>query len=232
VIILLNVIIAVISDAFERASIGSDLLFGKARIQFVAQNEALESFFCPESRLSDSVVDISGRRQQSFVIMGRLLRWVAFLTLIASAVWSDIYLFGRVYVVVESVVNQQPPTNTWLTAIISVLFFFGLTIALWILLRITLRGFLGNFSATGAEQWLGDQKGCTSSINSKIASLLFGLGSNKVQTTSDKEGEEWNGRMAYLETAIERMISAAKEDLQGDIAALQRHLEDSHSKNT
>ena len=136
-------------------------------------------------------------------------------------------MFGQVYVVIESVIKQQP-TNSWLTAIISVLFFFALTIALWILLRITLRGFLRNFSATSAEQWLGDQKGCTSSINSKIASLLFGLGSNKVQTTIDKEGDEWNGRMAYLETAIERMISAAKEDLQSDIAALQRHLEESH----
>jgi len=41
-IILLNVLIAVVSDSYERAQIGSARLFGRARVLFVAQNQALE----------------------------------------------------------------------------------------------------------------------------------------------------------------------------------------------
>ena len=44
VIILLNVLIAVVSDSYDRAKIGSSRLFGRARALFVAQNQALESF--------------------------------------------------------------------------------------------------------------------------------------------------------------------------------------------
>jgi len=44
VIILLNVLIAVVSDSYDRARVDSARLFGRARALFVAQNQALESF--------------------------------------------------------------------------------------------------------------------------------------------------------------------------------------------
>ena len=224
VIILLNVIIAVISDAFERASIGSDLLFGKARIQFVAQNEALESFFRPESGLADSVGNIRGRSRRSLVIAGRLIRRVAFLLLIASAIISDLYLFGRVYAAISSIFKNEPITDSWIAIVVSLGFFLVLTMALWILLRITIRGLLGNVGSTYADQWLSDEKSCARSINDKIASVVFGLGPSRVCTASDEEGHEWKGRLDYLEKSIERMILKAKEDLEGDITALERRL--------
>ena len=49
VVILLNVLIAVISDSYERAKIESVNLFGRARVLFVAQNDAVESFLRPGS---------------------------------------------------------------------------------------------------------------------------------------------------------------------------------------
>ena len=47
VVILLNVLIAVIADSYEKATVSSAMLFGRARVTFVAQNEALEAFLQP-----------------------------------------------------------------------------------------------------------------------------------------------------------------------------------------
>lgn len=44
VVIMLNVLIAVIADSYEKAKIQSTVLFEKARVTFVAQNEALDTF--------------------------------------------------------------------------------------------------------------------------------------------------------------------------------------------
>jgi len=226
VIILLNVIIAVISDAFEQASIGSNLLFGKARLQFVAQNEALESFFRPNSSLAASVNNVSGIRKQTLAIAGRLLRWAALFLLISSAVASNIYLYQRVRSTVLSAIDPEQTTihSSWLSSIITFLCFLVLSLALWIILRITFRGLLQNCSPTLANKWFGDQKSVVHALNGKIATLIFGLGEVSVHAGSDEEADEWHGRMVYLERSIERMIQSAKQELEEDMSALEMRL--------
>ena len=47
VIILLNVLIAIVSDSYEKSKVGAKALFGKARIGFLAEHIALEQFLQP-----------------------------------------------------------------------------------------------------------------------------------------------------------------------------------------
>ena len=43
VTLLLNVLIAIVSDSYEKTPLHGQVLFGKVHIMFVAQNEALEN---------------------------------------------------------------------------------------------------------------------------------------------------------------------------------------------
>lgn len=223
-IILLNVIIAVISDAFERASIGSDLIFGKARLHFVAQNEALESFFRPTSSIPTRAEILETMSKQTFVLAGRFLRWAAFLVLIASAVMSDVYLAGRVYEIIKSLVTGEAVSDSWISVFVLFLFATMLSVALWIMLRIALRGLLIHCNSNLAENRFGDDTGCTSRLNKKIANVMFGLGPTTIPTGAGAEADEWNGRMAYLESQMERLIQRAKFDLEGDMEAMELRL--------
>jgi len=220
VIVLLNVIIAVIADAFERARIGSDQLFGKARIQFVAQNEALKSFFRPDSRIASSIDHVDGIGKQLLAVVGRLLRWAAFITLITTAIVSNMYLFGRARAVAESILDHNALHGSWASEAMSFSLFAVLSAALLTMLRVALRGCLRNCSDSAADRLLGDRRSCVVAVNNKIASVMFGLGTSKAQA-GVKEEDEWNGRMVYLERAFESIVGEAKKDLKSEMTNME-----------
>jgi len=214
----------VISDAFERASIGSDLIFGKARLQFVAQNEALESFFRPSSSISMRAESLEAMSRQSFVLAGRLLRFAAFLMLISSAIISDFFLAGQAYNIVASFLKRSSVDDSLMSIVVIFVFATMLTVALWIMLRIAVRGMVQHCSPTFAENRFGDETGFSSRINKKIANVVFGLVPVKVQTGAGEEPDDWNGRMAYVEMQLDRLIQKAKIDLEGDMEAMELRL--------
>jgi len=223
-IILLNVIIAVISDSFERASIGSDLIFGKARIEFVAQNEALESFLRPKSSLVEHFEDVRGVGRQSLVLAMRFVRWSAFIFMVAAATLSDVFLYGRIHVSGSDLISDGTISESWVSLIVTILFFLTLTVALWVLFRMALLELFENCSPVFADKWFGAH-GWSKSVTRKIASIIFGLEVYKVNARNGGEdSDEWSGRVAYLEKAMERMILNATQNLADDMSAMERRL--------
>ena len=94
-IILLNVLIAIVSDSYEKATLRGQVLFGKARVMFVAQNEALESFLKP-------------RRQK---------------TVLELVAWTRAKVFGR-WLMLTVILLTAMFTETWLvSAVVSLLVF-------------------------------------------------------------------------------------------------------------
>jgi hypothetical protein len=89
VVILLNVLIAVIADSYEKATISSLLLFGRARVGFVAQNQALESFLRPGiDRVDDArTLNRSGRLRMT---SGQVGRWLVLMSLIVTAMDAQV----------------------------------------------------------------------------------------------------------------------------------------------
>jgi Ion transport protein len=92
VVILLNVLIAVVSDSYEKATISSSLLFGGGRVIFVAQNEALESLLKPDM----TPLPYSSSIKNICTALWRLLRWFILLAILATAYDCEVsvkYLF-------------------------------------------------------------------------------------------------------------------------------------------
>ena len=90
VVILLNVLIAVVSDSYERATLNSSKLFGRARALFVAQNEALEGFLKPGNKMtnffrSDRAPVLS---QTAFAFF----RWIVLVAIIGTACDTTLFL--------------------------------------------------------------------------------------------------------------------------------------------
>jgi Ion transport protein len=86
VVILLNVLIAVVSDSYEKATISSSLLFGSGRVIFVAQNEALESMLKPDT----TPLPHSSRLKNVCTALYRLFCWIALLAILATAIDCEV----------------------------------------------------------------------------------------------------------------------------------------------
>jgi hypothetical protein len=82
VVILLNVLIAVVSDSYEKATMSSSLIFGGARVVFVAQNEALEAFLQPGS---NPLQLLHGRHTAFAPAIFRVCRWLVLVAIIITA---------------------------------------------------------------------------------------------------------------------------------------------------
>lgn len=95
VVILLNVLIAVVSDSYEKATINSSKLFGRARALFVAQNEALEAFLKPGGRPMQLFQ--TGLAPRTSNILADAFRWIVLLAIIGTAVDTALFLMWFSY---------------------------------------------------------------------------------------------------------------------------------------
>ena len=112
VVILLNVLIAVISDSYEKATMSGNLLFGRARVLYVAQNEALEHFLQPSRRTeaaaaasahSGAPAGAPNRSSQHKHRRIRVaIRWCVLTVILLTAVYALVYLIGRAIVFAEN----------------------------------------------------------------------------------------------------------------------------------
>ena len=94
VIILLNVLIALTSDSYEKASIKGDHLFGRARVTFVSQNEALESFLRPGKAPLDNI----DTARKALVRGIYFARWAVLVLLIGTTFNAEFFLCHRAWV--------------------------------------------------------------------------------------------------------------------------------------
>ena len=107
VVILLNVLIAVIADSYEKATVSSAMLFGRARVTFVAQNEALEAFLKPGvNPLRAFRGPVANRTVLSR--LSTIFRWFVLLGIIATAGDTALFLVILGYETLAARGNRDP----------------------------------------------------------------------------------------------------------------------------
>lgn len=218
VVILLNVLIAVISDSYEKAKISSMLLFGRARVSFVAQNQALESFLRPGTNPM-AALKLATTPSNCFVAAGRLLRWCVLLSLVVTAMSAEVYLAAQSIQFIKF-------HKSFFNVIFMLTIVVVLTCALWVLLYCT----LGELMRTVLPNWLGHMfdviDRCTDYLVKGVATQVFGLNDRTTRTASgeDDEEEEWVGRATHMERAIEKSIGEATEEIKEEIVELEKRL--------
>jgi hypothetical protein len=211
VLILLNVLIAVISDSYERAQISSRLLFGRARVNFVAQNQALEGFLQPGSNPVDDILEIksAGKAISAF---GGVLRWLVLISLFATAMNAEVFLVSQA---IEAIENRAR------TSVLEVLFLsvvlLILTSGLWVLFFFAIGNIVLSYSPKQIKGAVALLDRCNSRFVKFIANGLFGLG----RAAKNLGKDDWVSRIVYMEKAFITELANTKDELKAEMLKLE-----------
>jgi hypothetical protein len=130
VIILLNVLIAVVSDSYVQATAGAKSLFGKARVGFLAEHMALEQFLQPGTNPLQGIdQELTRNPRECLSIISRTIRWIALLGLLVTAFFAEVYVVGRA---INAVLGGS---SDILVAFFMILMAAILTIGLWVVIH-------------------------------------------------------------------------------------------------
>jgi hypothetical protein len=227
VVILLNVLIAVISDSYEKATISSLLLFGRARVGFVAQNQALESFLRPGV---DRTVDVRtmNRSGRFWNTASRIGRWLVLLSLIVTAMDTEIYLVVRATTLVRE-------KDAFIVIVVIVVLCILLTGALWVVVGFSIENLIRDYAPESVVRCFNSVDSCTAFYVGVIGSRLFGLQDNvRVPTTLSGNGvettEEWTGRLMYMEKAMQKIVATSQDQITNEIRALEKRMQKERMK--
>jgi hypothetical protein len=227
VVILLNVLIAVIGDSYEKATISSLLLFGRARVAFVAQNQALESFLRPgmDRKIDIRTMNRSGRLWNTASKIGR---WLVLLSLIITAMDTEVYLVVRAITLIRE-------KDAFAVIVVILVLCILLTGALWVVVGFSVENLIREFAPESVVRCFNSVDGCTAFYVGIIGRRLFGLQDNvRVPTTLNGNGvettEEWTGRLMYLEKAMQKMVASSQDQITNEIRALEKRMQKQHVK--
>jgi len=99
IIILLNVLIAVVSGSYELSTSQARLLFGRARVGFLAKSIALETFLHPVKNPLENTT----KYNLIVVFILFLVRWLLILIMAGTAFFSEVYLLRVAFTVDTSI---------------------------------------------------------------------------------------------------------------------------------
>ena len=222
VIILLNVLIAIISDSYEKSKVDANELFGKARIGFLAEHLALEKFLQPGSNPFAALQEDGDffDHQKWFSCVGRVLRWGILLGMLTTVLFAESFLVGQAIVVFETNRNNLIPMLVF--TIMSTV----LTVALWTVFSFLFSKVLHSFScAFGITFIITHADAVVQRMVSVIRHVLFGDLSVK-DIADNAESDEVRQQVDKLETFISRTMSEFERHLESKMTALETSLVD------
>lgn len=221
-IIMLNVIIAVISDSYERAKIQSGVLFGRARVSFVAQNEALESFLRPGINPVQELTALTN--PSSFlVVIVQILRWLVLISLIVTTMYAFVYIIGRSVVGIS---NGMAPFKLFLLFVFLVI----LTPALCVLFLFAVGSIIRTYCP---ERITGVYEKVDRNMNALVRSVgrrvmgLEDVTGTETWSGDDSNGAEegdWQGRTSYAEKSFEKKVEQETEDIKSELYELEKRM--------
>jgi hypothetical protein len=207
VVILLNVLIALVSDSYEVSRMRSTSLFGMARVSFISQHEALEQFLRPGN--ADAAIMSGFNSRLKFISsVSKLFKWLVLMSLIATAMHSQIFLVQRAIMIISE-------RQDWLTLGLVLFLCLSLALSLWLVLSFALEGMIRPYSSSSMN-------GFTKAVARRLSVFLFG--SLDHDEGKGEDVEDWSGRMQYLERAIERSQHQTRTDMTKEIKALERRI--------
>ena len=210
------------SDSYERANLRSAKLFGVARVAFVAQNEALESFLRPGTNPFESLSKVDSP-QQAAVCASVAFRWLVLLTLLVTAMNAEVFLVTRA-------IYSAKDSGSWLYVLFSIVLALTLTVALWIVVVHALEKFVQSYAPESLKRFYNMSNKCSQWVVNQVARRLFGVRQTAATTSSGslvggEEGEEeWAGRLNHMEQMVEKAMLHSEENVRNEIRALEKKL--------
>jgi len=240
VIILLNVLIAVISDSYEKSKESSLLLFGRARVHFVAEQIALESFLRPgrnplmgvKNVLDGTPLARDGNVGTIWKCTSNVVRWIFILSLLGSTVTTTFFLLGEMLKFRDLSRPGLFFFYLFMTLVLLVATWTVCTFVFSDLFRFVFRGPLQRCIKFG-ERWTGviinvvvvHFLGLHSSPSSRDHSF-FGEEKehNAFTKEEDNQDEDLKERMFIMEKSLQKAVSDTKRVLTKRIATTEERL--------
>jgi hypothetical protein len=234
VVILLNVLIAVIGDTYHEATIASRRRFGRTRIIFVAQHEALEGFLRPGSDATERTNAWNSTRGLLYTA-NRVGRWLVLISLIATAMNAEVYLVLRAI----SLIGKG---KGWIIIISVSVLAVMLTASLWIIVGFSLENLIRNYAPDRVVHIFDVIDNLTARYTAVIGTRLFGMEVlSKNNGDTGEVDEEWAGRLLHMEEMFdqtmnkaekmfERTVSDAREELSGELLALEKRIYENQAR--
>eukprot|EP00522_Entomoneis_paludosa_P014591 CAMPEP_0172443676 /NCGR_PEP_ID=MMETSP1065-20121228/3898_1 /TAXON_ID=265537 /ORGANISM="Amphiprora paludosa, Strain CCMP125" /LENGTH=1078 /DNA_ID=CAMNT_0013193991 /DNA_START=22 /DNA_END=3258 /DNA_ORIENTATION=+ len=216
VVILLNVLIAVISDSYEKARIRGHVLFGKARVMFVAQNQALENFLRPRKRRLNPEQVWWNRAKTTG-------RWLILGAVLGSALCTLLFLIGTCI----SMLKRKDERREIVYFCVAMGLSIVLTAALWVTSSFVLDEAIRYVLPENAERVYDKIGQFNKRFVAILASVLFGTNQEKVLQISengDDPDQEWTGKSQYIAQLVGRYIVEAKRELKAEIIDLKNEI--------
>jgi len=223
VVILLNMLIAVVSDSYERAKISSLLLFGRARVGFVAQNEALEGFLKPKGGMVEHFVSETDTSVHGALAVGnRIGRWCIFIALITTAFSAQVFLMTQSVFLIKNLDINAMTIVLWILCLI-------LTLALWVMVNYAFKEMIRSCTSPNAFRYYENFNWYPLKVVEAMGRRIFGISKSLPVNQGDAEEvggaeEEWTGRLSYIEKSFKNSLEDTKAELIDEIIALEKRL--------
>ena len=215
VIILLNVLIAVISDSYENSKTGSILLFRRARVLFVAQNQALESFLLPRRR---PIPPKRSAFQTGAHSLWEIVRVLVLLALIGLNSCTVAYLFHRFVVFLS---------RSAFISVISFLCGFLLVVGLVVFISLVIDNMVHNFwrgaAANGLSRVFSLLFSWCNSVAGILAFYLFGNSGSSEDSLEDDNGLVGNDKR--WESQFHFLLQTSLGEIKAEISELNRRID-------
>jgi hypothetical protein len=206
VVIMLNVLIAVLSDSYEKAKISSVGLFGRARVNFVTQNQALESFLLPKSG------------ETNINLQSRIFRCLILMSLVGSAMWAEVML-GAAFV--KGLWNGM-----YLFYLIIIFAALAVLSPALLILVIFSFGVFENFLPNSLKGPLSKTEKLNDYIVSGLSQIFGFDDAYAVSSAADEEGagDEWLGAVVHIERAFQRTALRTRNETKNEIHQFEKRL--------
>jgi len=208
IIILLNVLIAIVGDSYEKSLIHSEKLFGRARVETVAELVALEQFFF---RPSSPATTKQTRRAIEYSAFRSIL--VLFVCCIVAAL-----LAFSIFITNKNINQMQ-----WLDFVsISLVFLLllGQIVSIFVITLVDRRTFFGkclhsarNNNFLFFAEWI-------HKLVQELMRKILGT-----STTSQEDKELWNGRVRHIEKQVRRALVEYEDRARTDMAHDRRSMD-------
>eukprot|EP00977_Amphora_coffeiformis_P015176 scaffold4442_cov125-Amphora_coffeaeformis.AAC.7 len=215
VVILLNVLIAVVSDSYEKATINSSKLFGRARALFVAQNEALEAFLKPGGRPIQMLQTFAPRTSS---ILANTFRWIVLLAIIGTALDTALFLMWFSFDALVAA-NESRDSSVVPSFFIFCLFVI-LAASLGVLIAFTLESSAGRILPDRILALFRWPQRANEAVVRWMAFYLVGLHSQK-ESRRANVSDDWTGRMNYIENIVKDAVLDSQKEIASELAALE-----------
>jgi hypothetical protein len=158
----------------------------------------------------------------------RIGRWLVLLSLIVTAMDTEVYLVVRA-------TNFVREKDAFAVTVVIVVLCILLTVALWVVVGFSIENLIRDFASESVARCSNSVDGCTAFYVGIIGSRLFGLQDNvRVPTTLNGNGvetaEEWTGRLMHMEKAMQKIVVNSQDQITNEIRALEKRMQKEHMK--